>query len=146
MGVLGSTINNRIKQNHVKHILEETASQVSAIQSTVDNLSNKINETAVLTASLSATQVNKAEEQEKLTKSLEKSVKILHQLILSGKLGGGSDGEAVSNVNQVRTHYDDTTEGFFNQVAVKNYLEKNQWQISAIGLSCVISYILYRFM
>lgn len=131
-----------MKQSHVKHILEETSAQVSAIQSTVENLSQKINQTAVFTSSSpSATQVSKAEEQEKLTKSLENSVKILHQLILSSQVAGRSgEGNKMLKDNLI------SAEGNVNQIDMKKYVEKNQWQLSALAASCAISYVLYKFI
>ncbi|CAL8078834.1 unnamed protein product [Orchesella dallaii] len=87
LGILGTTINNRMKQNHMKRILGETSSQVAAIQATVESLTSKINEGTItatevsrIVTSLKEQEQDILKQREVLTASMEESAKLLKQL------------------------------------------------------------------
>jgi len=87
LGILGTTINNRMKQNHLKRILGETASQVAAIQTTVENLTSKVSEGSLTAVEVSRMVTNLKDQEAEMTKqremllrSIEESAKLLKQL------------------------------------------------------------------
>jgi len=76
-----------MKQNHMKQILGETASQVVEIQMNVENLTNKVNEgslTAVevrrMGESLKEQEQELAKQRKKFSMSMVKSVEMMRQL------------------------------------------------------------------
>ncbi|ODN03239.1 Coiled-coil domain-containing protein 51 [Orchesella cincta] len=87
LGILGTTINNRMKQNHLKQILGDTATQVASIQTTVEMLTDKVNEGALTAAEVShmvttlkLQEKEIAKQREELAHSIEESVKMLKLL------------------------------------------------------------------
>lgn len=125
-----------MKQNHIKHIQEETSAQVTAILTSVNKLSEKINDIAVTPAADQSqggkTKSNEAE-LEKLTKSMQDSIKTLQKLIISG-----------SNT-QVKPLDVVSPESALNVELLRLQVVKHKWEIGAV-VGAGISYLLYKLM
>lgn len=140
LGVIGTTVNNRMKQNHIKHVLEETSAQVTAIQGTVETLSKRVNE-----GSLTADEMNRIVEsakfqgqdtvvqQEKLTKALQESLKMLQELIVRNPSYRQEELPTIDN-SQVPMSYEN----------VKSQIYEKSWPLTVLAC-CLASVLLYKF-
>lgn len=143
MGVLGSTVNNKMKQNHLKHVLGETTTQIASIQTTVEGLTKKINEGSL--SSLDETRILerlKAQEQqlvshhENMSQFMLETINSLQHLMQSLATGKrlpdtAAEQALISNIDT--GNYTIT------------YLIEQKWHLTAIAC-CAVSVLLYKFV